>query len=61
MRKKCGGQSEPRGSNRAWGTQAHLEMLLRLEGQADGYYPYHAARAERVYLQRRCEEMLKKK
>jgi RNA polymerase sigma-70 factor (ECF subfamily) len=30
----------------AWGAQAGLQMLLRLEGQADGYYPYHAARAD---------------
>ncbi|HET7088407.1 MAG TPA: RNA polymerase sigma factor [Anaerolineae bacterium] len=30
----------------AWGTQAGLQMLLRLAGQADGYYPYHAARAD---------------
>jgi RNA polymerase sigma-70 factor (ECF subfamily) len=30
----------------AWGAQAGLQMLLHLEGQADGYYPYHAARAD---------------
>jgi len=30
----------------AWGTQAGLQMLLRLDSQADGYYPYHAARAD---------------
>ncbi len=30
----------------AWGAQAGLEMLLRLEGQAEAYYPYHAARAD---------------
>jgi RNA polymerase sigma-70 factor (ECF subfamily) len=30
----------------AWGTQAGLQMLLRLENQADGFYPYHAARAD---------------
>jgi RNA polymerase sigma-70 factor (ECF subfamily) len=30
----------------ARGAQAGLQMLLRLEGQADGYYPYHAARAD---------------
>jgi RNA polymerase sigma-70 factor (ECF subfamily) len=30
----------------AWGTQAGLEMLLRLDRQADGFYPYHAARAD---------------
>lgn len=30
----------------AWGPQAGLEMLLELEEQADGYYPYHAARAD---------------
>jgi RNA polymerase sigma-70 factor (ECF subfamily) len=30
----------------AWGAQAGLEMLQRLEDQADGYYPYHAARAD---------------
>ena len=30
----------------AFGAQAGLEMLLYLNGQADGYYPYHAARAD---------------
>ena len=30
----------------AWGAQAGLQMLLRLADQADGYYPYHAARAD---------------
>jgi len=30
----------------AWGAQAGLQMLLRLEDQAGGYYPYHAARAD---------------
>jgi len=30
----------------AWGAQTGLEMLLRLEHQADEYYPYHAARAD---------------
>jgi RNA polymerase sigma-70 factor (ECF subfamily) len=30
----------------AWGVQAGLEMLLRLDNQADGFYPYHAARAD---------------
>ena len=30
----------------ASGTQAGLQMLLRLDSQADGYYPYHAARAD---------------
>ncbi len=30
----------------AWGVPAGLEMLDRLDGQADGYYPYHAARAD---------------
>ena len=28
------------------GAQEGLHMLLRLEGQADGFYPYHAARAD---------------
>jgi RNA polymerase sigma-70 factor (ECF subfamily) len=28
------------------GAQAGLRMLLRLEGQAGSYYPYHAARAD---------------
>jgi predicted RNA polymerase sigma factor len=28
----------------AWGAQVGLEMLLRLESQADSDYPYHAAR-----------------
>jgi RNA polymerase sigma-70 factor (ECF subfamily) len=30
----------------AWGAQAGLQMLLRLDNQADGFYPYHAARAD---------------
>lgn len=30
----------------AEGAQFGLEMLLRLETQADGFYPYHAARAD---------------
>jgi len=30
----------------AWGAQAGLQMLLRLDRQADGYYPYHVARAD---------------
>jgi RNA polymerase sigma-70 factor, ECF subfamily len=30
----------------AQGPRAGLEMLLRLKGQADDYYPYHAARAD---------------
>ncbi len=30
----------------ASGAPAGLQRLLRLEGQADGYYPYHAARAD---------------
>ena len=65
--------------------QAGLQMLLRLDRQVEGYYPYHAAcadllrrtnqreaaadsyeralalcgnSAERVFLQRRLEEML---
>lgn len=29
-----------------WGASVGLRMLLRLEGQADNYYPYHAARAD---------------
>ena len=37
----------------AWGAQTGLEMLLRLEDQADGFYPYHAARAD---LLRRLNE-----
>ena len=36
------------------GTQNGLEMLLRLEDQADGFYPYHAARAD---LLRRMKQM----
>ncbi len=43
----------------AWGAEAGLQILLRLDSQAGGYYPYHAARAERAYLQRRLDEMLK--
>jgi RNA polymerase sigma-70 factor (ECF subfamily) len=69
----------------AYGASVGLPRLLDLEDQADGYYPYHAARAdllrrthqreaaaeayeralalcsnnaERVYLQRRRDEML---
>jgi RNA polymerase sigma-70 factor, ECF subfamily len=30
----------------AWGAEAGLEMLLRLDSQADSFYPYHAARAD---------------
>ena len=30
----------------AEGLQAGLEILLRFESQADGFYPYHAARAD---------------
>ena len=30
----------------AWEAQTGLEMLLRLENQANGFYPYHAARAD---------------
>jgi RNA polymerase sigma-70 factor (ECF subfamily) len=30
----------------AWGVQMGLERLLSLEGQAAGFYPYHAARAD---------------
>ncbi len=37
----------------AWGVNVGLEMLLRLEDQADGFYPYHAARAD---LLRRLNE-----
>jgi RNA polymerase sigma-70 factor (ECF subfamily) len=30
----------------AQGAEVGLQMLLRLEDQADNYYPYHAARAD---------------
>ncbi len=30
----------------AWGAPAGLQLLLRLDSQADSYYPYHAARAD---------------
>ena len=30
----------------AWGASAGLQLLLRLDQQADGFYPYHAARAD---------------
>jgi RNA polymerase sigma-70 factor (ECF subfamily) len=30
----------------AWGPRTGLEMLLRLDSEADGFYPYHAARAD---------------
>jgi RNA polymerase sigma-70 factor (ECF subfamily) len=39
----------------ARGAQAGLEMLLRLESQADGYYPYHAARADLLRRNRQRE------
>lgn len=29
-----------------WGAERGMQMLLRLESQADTYYPYHAARAD---------------
>jgi RNA polymerase sigma-70 factor (ECF subfamily) len=29
-----------------WGAEMGMQMLLRLEGRADDYYPYHAARAD---------------
>ena len=72
----------------AEGAQAGLQLLLRLEAQAEDFYPYHAARAdllrrtgqreaaadayqraldlcsnytERAYLQRRVDEMLKRR
>ncbi len=30
----------------AWGEKTGLQRLLRLDSQADGFYPYHAARAD---------------
>jgi RNA polymerase sigma-70 factor (ECF subfamily) len=30
----------------SWGAKTGLELLLRLEEEADGFYPYHAARAD---------------
>ena len=30
----------------AWGAETGLQMLLRLDSCADGFYPYHAARAD---------------
>jgi RNA polymerase sigma-70 factor (ECF subfamily) len=30
----------------AWGAPAGLQMLLRLDSQADGFYPYHVALAD---------------
>jgi RNA polymerase sigma-70 factor (ECF subfamily) len=30
----------------AWGAKTGLDLLLRLEEEADGFYPYHAARAD---------------
>jgi RNA polymerase sigma-70 factor (ECF subfamily) len=39
----------------AWGAQAGLQMLLRLASQADGYYPYHAARADLLRRTRQRE------
>lgn len=70
----------------AWGAEAGLQVLLRLDREVERYYPYHAAQAdllrrtnereaaadayeralllcgnsaERAYLQRRLDEMLK--
>jgi RNA polymerase sigma-70 factor, ECF subfamily len=37
----------------AWGADVGLQMLLRFEGQADGFYPYHAACA---YLLQRTNQ-----
>jgi RNA polymerase sigma-70 factor, ECF subfamily len=37
----------------AWGAETGLQMLLRLEPEADGFYPYHAACAD---LLRRLNE-----
>ena len=39
----------------AEGAQLGLQMLLRLESQADGYYPYHAARADLLRRTRQRE------
>lgn len=30
----------------AWGAETGLQMLQRLEDQAGGFFPYHAARAD---------------
>jgi RNA polymerase sigma-70 factor, ECF subfamily len=30
----------------AWGAETGLKMLLRLDSQADGFYPYQVARAD---------------
>jgi predicted RNA polymerase sigma factor len=32
----------------AWSVQVGLRMLLRIDSQADGYYPYHVACAEQL-------------
>jgi RNA polymerase sigma-70 factor, ECF subfamily len=32
-----------------WGTQTGLQLLLRLSDEADGFYPYHAARADLLF------------
>ena len=37
----------------AWGAEAGLQQLLRLDIQLDGYYPYHTAHA---YLLRRTNQ-----
>ncbi len=37
----------------AWGADTGLQMLLRLDSQADNFYPYHAARA---YLLQRTNQ-----
>jgi len=37
----------------AWGAETGLQTLLRLDSQADGFYPYHAARA---YLLQRTNQ-----
>ena len=39
----------------AFGPQAGLDLLLQLESQAEGFYPYHAARADLLRRTRQRE------
>lgn len=40
----------------AWGAQVGLEMLVQLESEAVGFYPYHAARADLLRRANRHKE-----
>lgn len=40
----------------AWGAETGLEMLARVESEAEGFYPYHAARADLLRRAKRRKE-----